>query len=54
MYFNLYEILRNGIYGAETVLTGDMELTLTLLATIGCVFLVSLPFLLVYKFIRLL
>lgn len=54
MYLNLYEILQNGIYGADTVLTGDMELTLTILATAGCVFLVSLPFLLVWKIIKML
>lgn len=54
MYLNLYEILRNGVYGAETVLTADMELTLTLLSTIGCVFLISLPFLLVYKILKML
>lgn len=54
MYLNLYEILKNGIYGVDTILTADMELTLTLLATCGCVFLVSLPFLLVWKIIKLL
>lgn len=53
MYMNLYTLLQNGIYG-DIALTADMELTLTLLSTCGCVFLVSLPFLLIYKIIRML
>lgn len=54
MYQNLYNVLLEGIYGASTALTSDMELTLTLLSTCGCVFLVSLPFLIVWKIIKML
>lgn len=53
MYYNLYDILWEGIYGAGSVLSGDQELTLTLLSTIGCVFLVALPFLIVWKIIKM-
>lgn len=53
MYSNLYELLQTHIYGVME-LTPDMELTLTMLATIGCVFMVSIPFLLIYKVLRML
>lgn len=52
MYFQLYTMLQGFIYGADTVLTADMELTLTLLATCGSLFVVLLPFALVWRFIR--
>lgn len=53
MYQNLYELIQTSIYGTME-LTGDMELTLTIMSTLGCVFLISLPFLLIYKVIRML
>lgn len=53
MYFELYEILRNAIYGADAVLTGDMELTLTMMSTIGALFVVCVPFLVVWRVIKL-
>lgn len=49
MYYELYNLLSEHIYGLDAVLTGDQTLTLTVLATTGCVFLVSLPFILVWK-----
>ena len=52
-YFELYKLLSEFLYGADAVLTGDQTLTLTLLATLGSLFLISLPFLLVWRFIRL-
>lgn len=52
VYFQLYELLQNFLYGADTVLTPDMTLTLTLMASFGCVFVVSIPFVLVKKFFR--
>lgn len=52
MFFQLYELLRMFIYGADTVLTPDMTLTLTTMATWGSVFVVAIPFLLVKKFFR--
>lgn len=52
MYFRLYTMLQGFVYGADTVLTPDMELTLTLLSTCGSLFVVLLPFALVWRFIR--
>lgn len=53
MYYKLFSILAGYIYGADVVLTGDQELTLTVISTLGVLFLVSLPFLMVWRFIRL-
>lgn len=52
MYFEIYNILQTYIYGADAVLTSDMTLTLTMLSTCAVVFLVSLPFALVWRFIK--
>lgn len=52
MYFQLYTMLQGFIYGSDTFLTADMELTLTLLSTCGSLFVVLLPFALVWRFIR--
>ena len=52
MYYTLYDLLSKYIYGAGATLTSDMELTLTLLATIGSIFVTALPFLVVYLVIR--
>lgn len=48
IYFQLYDILHQYIYGLETVLTPDMTLTLTLMSSIGCVFCMALPFILIF------
>ncbi len=53
IYFSLYALLQQYIYGADVVLTEHMELTLTLLATAGSLFVVALPFLLVWRVLRL-
>ena len=52
-YFELYKLLSEFLYGADAVLTGDQTLTLTILATIGALFVVALPFILVWQFIKL-
>lgn len=52
MYYTLYSLLSQYIYGAGAVLTEEMELTLTLLSTLGSLFVVVLPFLVVYLVIR--
>lgn len=54
IYPQIYLLLQTYIYGADAVLTGDQTLTLTLMATAACVFLVSLPFVIVWNVIRLL
>lgn len=52
MYYTLYNLLSQYIYGADAVLTGEMELTLTFLSTLGSIFVTTLPFLVVYLVIR--
>ena len=53
IYPQIYALLQTYIYGVDVVLTGDQTLTLTLMATTACVFLVSLPFILVWQFLKL-
>lgn len=53
MYFQLYTILQQYIYGVDVVLTEFQDLTLTLLSSMGVIFVVSLPFLLVWRVVRL-
>lgn len=53
IYPQIYLLLQTYIYGADAVLTGDQTLTLTIMATSASVFLVSLPFLLVWQFLKL-
>lgn len=52
MYQALYELISNGIFDS-TSLSGYQDLVTTLLATIGSVFIVSIPFLVVWKVIKL-
>lgn len=53
MYFQLYDILHQYIYGADVVLTNWQDLVLTQLSTMGVIFVISLPFVLVWKVIRI-
>lgn len=54
IYFQAYELFLTYIYGVEaSVLTADQTLTLTILATAASVFLVVLPFVIVWNVIRL-
>lgn len=52
-YYELYDLLSGYLYGADAVLTGDQTLTLTMISTIGALFVISVPFLVVWRFIRL-
>lgn len=52
LYSTLYALLQQYIYGVDAVLSPDMTLTLTVLATAGSLFVVSLPFVLVWRIIR--
>ena len=52
MYQDLYALLSQYIYGADAVLTEHMELTLTILSTLGSVFVAALPFIAVFLIIR--
>lgn len=52
MYYTLYALLSEYIYGSGATLTGEMQLTLTFLSTLGSIFVTALPFLVVYLVIR--
>ena len=52
IYQNIYDLIVNYIYGNVT-LTPDMELVTVTLSTIGCVFVVALPFIVVWQFIKI-
>ena len=47
MYYILYDLLLNFLYGSDAVLTGDQTLTLTFISTLGALFVVALPFIIV-------
>lgn len=51
IYQNLYALLEQYVYGGT--LTTDAELVCTLTATAGCLFLVALPFTLVWRLIKM-
>lgn len=48
MYQSLFDLIHIHIYGGIE-LTSDMNLVCTLIATMGCIFVVAIPFLVVYK-----
>lgn len=48
IYQSLYDLIATYIFGGVQM-TPNMDLVAIMIATIGCVFLVSLPFTLVYK-----
>lgn len=52
MFQPLYELIANGIF-ESTSLSGYQDMVVTLLATIGSVFIVSIPFIVVWKVIKL-
>lgn len=52
-YYLLWDIIVNFVYGANAVLTSEQQLVLTLFCTAGALFCISVPFILVYKFIRM-
>ena len=51
-YYELYNLLSGYLYGPDAVLTGDQTLTLTLISTIGALFVIAVPFLVVWRFIK--
>lgn len=53
MYFELYNMLSNFFYGSGTELTGYMDMTLTVLSTIGILFVFAIPFVVVWNCIKL-
>lgn len=52
MYQSIYNLIHELIYGGVTM-TADMTLTTTLLSTFAVVSLVAIPFVIVYKVLRL-
>lgn len=52
-YYILYDLLSEFLYGADVVLTGDQTLTLTILCTAGALFVIAVPFLVVWRGIKL-
>lgn len=52
IYQSIFDIISTYVYGGVE-LTADMNLVCTLISTLGCVFLVSLPFVVVVKVIKL-
>ena len=53
IYFTCYDMMKDHIYGSDVELTEHMELTLTILATICSLFVVAVPFVVVFFVIRL-
>lgn len=51
IYQNLLDLIHQYIYGGVE-LTADMQLVSVLIATLGCLFVVALPFIVVYWVIR--
>lgn len=52
MYQGLYDLIMTYVYGGVASITPDMELVATLVATFGCLFFVALPFLLLWKVVK--
>lgn len=52
MYQSLFDLIHTHIYGGVE-LTSDMNLVCTLIATIGCLAFIAIPFFVVYKVISL-
>lgn len=52
MYYSIFELLQNAIYGA-TVLTGWQELFLTCVSSCCVLFAVAVPFLVIWKIIKI-
>ena len=51
IYYQLYDLLHQYIYGAVE-LTGEQILTLTQISTIGSLFCIGLPFVVVFWILR--
>lgn len=53
IYQNIYDLIHTYIFGGDA-LTANTELITILLSSVGCVFVFSLPFLLIYKVLKML
>ena len=54
IYQALYDLVNQYVYGNSIVVGSHQDLVAVFIATCGCIFLVALPFLLVYKILKLL
>lgn len=52
MYQDLYNLIANAIFEAST-LTGYQDLVITLVTTFAVLFLISIPFIIVFKVINI-
>lgn len=52
IYFEIFELMHQYLYGIDTVLTGEMQLTLTQISTILSLLVVLLPFIIVFMILR--
>lgn len=52
MYFELYNLLAEFFYGSGVELTGWMDMTLTVLSTIGILVVFAVPFFVVWNCIK--
>lgn len=52
IYLDLYEIIDKFVFNFTASTNTNADLVCTLCATIGCVFLIALPFILVWKIIK--
>lgn len=52
IYTALYTLVQNAFYGSSS-LTGWQELVLTIIATAGCLFAFAVPFMIVWKVIKM-
>ncbi|MBQ7977807.1 MAG: hypothetical protein IJ301_04395 [Clostridia bacterium] len=53
IYQSIFNIIVEYVYGNSVALTADQELTCTLISTLGCLFVVALPFLVVWRVVSL-
>lgn len=52
IYQTIYDTIISAFFNGVT-LTGEIELSVTLLSLLACLFVFSLPFIVVYKFIKM-
>lgn len=53
IYENIYQVIETYIYGGDVSGSSEMQLVCILISTIGCIFVVALPFLVVWKVIKM-
>ena len=52
MYCEFFSLLGGYLYGADAVLTGDQTLVLTMISTIGALFVIVFPFIVVWRCLK--